>query len=523
VKGWKKTFYIIWAGQFFSTLTSSIVSYAIIFWLSIQTKSAEVLAYSTLASMLPHLILGIFTGVFIDRWNRKKIMILSDLYIAAVTAVMAILFYFGDIHLWVLFILLAFRSIGSAFHGPAMEASVPLLAPKDKLMKVAGVNNIIYSISTIASPAIAALFINLLDMTWVLMLDVAGALIACTSLYFVHIPNPKDHLLASKPGQKINLHNIVEHLGRYTDLQSLDKYKNLESLDKNTDLQSLSKNINLQKPDKQDTPQPIDELTNTIRGETADIKPIEDKSRLTTNEITANEITANEITANELTINELTTNEQNNLGYSQKNNLASFKSEINQFILELKQGILAIRLKPKIMWMFILTIFASLAMVPVSTLFPLMTLEHFAGDTFKMSLIEIAWGLGMLVGGIFISISKSKNKESILINSSYIVLGTTFLLSGFLPSNAFYVFAALSAIGGIAGAVFWGAFTVLLQRSIEPGVLGRVFSIHGSLIMIPAMFSLVATGYIADAIGITNTFICGGGALILIGAFSFRL
>ena len=523
VKGWKKTFYIIWAGQFFSTLTSSIVSYAIIFWLSIQTKSAEVLAYSTLASMLPHLILGIFTGVFIDRWNRKKIMILSDLYIAAVTAVMAILFYFGDIHLWVLFILLAFRSIGSAFHGPAMEASVPLLAPKDKLMKVAGVNNIIYSISTIASPAIAALFINLLDMTWVLMLDVAGALIACTSLYFVHIPNPKDNLLASKPGQKINLHNIVEHLGRYTDLQSLDKYKNLESLDKNTDLQSLSKNINLQKPDKQDTPQPIDELTNTIRGETADIKPIEDKSRLTTNEITANEITANEITANELTINELTTNEQNNLGYSQKNNLASFKSEINQFILELKQGILAIRLKPKIMWMFILTIFASLAMVPVSTLFPLMTLEHFAGDTFKMSLIEIAWGLGMLVGGIFISISKSKNKESILINSSYIVLGTTFLLSGFLPSNAFYVFAALSAIGGIAGAIFWGAFTVLLQRSIEPGVLGRVFSIHGSLIMIPAMFSLVATGYIADAIGITNTFICGGGALILIGAFSFRL
>ena len=513
MKGWKKTFYIIWAGQFFSTLTSSIVSYAIIFWLSIQTKSAEVLAYSTLASMLPHLILGIFTGVFIDRWNRKKIMILSDLYIAAVTVVMAIMFYFGDIHLWVLFILLAFRSIGSAFHGPAMEASVPLLAPKDKLMKVAGVNNMIYSISTIASPAIAALFINLLDMTWVLMLDVAGALIACTSLYFVHIPNPKDHLLASKPGQKINLHNIVEHLGRYTDLQSLDKYKNLESLDKYTDLQSLSKNINLQNLDKQDTPQPIDELTNTIRGETADRKPTEDKSRLTTNELISNEITANELTANE----------QNNLGYSQKNNLASFKSEINQFILELKQGILVIRSKPKIMWMFILTIFASLAMVPVSTLFPLMTLEHFAGDTFKMSLIEIAWGLGMLVGGIFISISKSKNKESILINSSYIVLGTTFLLSGFLPSNAFYVFAALSAIDGIAGAVFWGAFTVLLQRSIEPGVLGRVFSIHGSLIMIPAMFSLVATGYIADAIGITNTFICGGGALILIGAFSFRL
>ncbi len=533
MKRWKKTFYIIWAGQFVSTLTSSVVSYAIIFWLSIQTKSAEVLAYSTLASMLPHLILGIFTGVFIDRWNRKKVMILSDLYIAAVTVVMAILFYFGDIHLWVLFILLAFRSIGSAFHGPAMEASVPLLAPKDKLMKVAGVNNMIYSISTIASPAIAALFINLLDMTWVLMLDVAGALIACTSLYFVHIPNPKDQLLATKPDQKFHLHNIVENLGKYTDLQTLDKYKknlgtldeykNLESLDEYTNFQSLSKDTKTQKLDKLVAPQYACELKNTIREETADNKPTEGEGELTTSGLTA-DITAN-ATANKISTatKTATTNEQKNLDYSQKNNLTSFKSEIHQFILELKQGILAIKSKPKIMWMFILTIFASLAMVPVSTLFPLMTLEHFAGDTFKMSLIEIAWGLGMLVGGIFISISKSKNKESVLINSSYIVLGTTFLLSGFLPPNAFYVFAVLSAIGGIAGAIFWGAFTVLLQRSIEPGVLGRVFSIHGSLIMIPAMFSLVATGYIADAIGITNTFICGGGALILIGAFSFRL
>lgn len=408
--------------------------------------------------MLPHLILGLFTGVFIDRWNRKKVMILSDLYIAAITVVMAILFYFGNIHLWILFTLLAFRSIGSAFHEPAMEASVPLLAPKDKLMKVAGINNMIYSISTIASPAIAALFINLIDMTWVLMLDVIGALIACTSLYFVHIPNPKKYIHDTKSHDYINLHSIGERLGKYTDLL------------------------------------PLGELTsksqNRIQEKSHDYKS----------------------TGEELI-------EKESIGESK----TSFKSEINQFILELKQGILAIIAKPKIMWMFILTIFASLAMVPVSTLFPLMTLEHFAGDTFKMSLIEIAWGIGMLVGGLLISISKSKNKESLFINLSYVVLGTTFLLSGFLPSNAFYIFAVLSAIGGIAGAVFWGAFTVLLQRSIEPGVLGRVFSIHGSLIMIPAMFSLVATGYIADTIGITNTFICGGGALILIGAFSFRL
>lgn len=399
---WQRTFAFIWVGQLFSTITSSVVSFAIIFWLSVRTGSAEVLAYSTLASMMPHLVLGLFTGVLIDRWNRKRIMIIADLYVAALTAVMAVLFYTGNVHLGFIYTLLALRSIGSAFHSPAMEASVPLLAPEDRLMRVAGVNNMIFSVSTIAAPAIAALFISIFDMTWVLMLDVIGALIACTSLLFVTIPNP----------------------------------------------------------------------VKAPEGET-DV------------------------------------------------NQGSLKAEFRKFFMEFRQGIHEIKKRRGIMWMFIFTVFASLAMVPVSTLFPLMTLDHFAGDTYKMSFIEITWGVGMLLGGVLMTLPKFKFDNVKLINSSYIVLGASFLFSGFLPPEGFYLFSGFSLIGGIAGAIFWGAFTVLLQTSIDPGVLGRVFSIHGSLIMIPAMFSLVATGYIADTIGITNTFIIGGASLILIGIISF--
>jgi len=399
---WQRTFAFIWVGQLFSTITSSVVSFAIIFWLSVRTGSAEVLAYSTLASMMPHLVLGLFTGVLIDRWNRKRIMIIADMYVAALTAVMAVLFYTGNVHLGFIYTLLALRSIGSAFHSPAMEASVPLLAPEDRLMRVAGVNNMIFSVSTIAAPAIAALFISIFDMTWVLMLDVIGALIACTSLLFVTIPNP----------------------------------------------------------------------VKAPEGET-DV------------------------------------------------NQGSLKAEFRKFFMEFRQGIHEIKKRRGIMWMFIFTVFASLAMVPVSTLFPLMTLDHFAGDTYKMSFIEITWGVGMLLGGVLMTLPTFKFDNVKLINSSYIVLGASFLFSGFLPPEGFYLFSGFSLIGGIAGAIFWGAFTVLLQTSIDPGVLGRVFSIHGSLIMIPAMFSLVATGYIADTIGITNTFIIGGASLILIGIISF--
>lgn len=94
---WKRVFMIIWTGQLFSTLSSAVVGYAVVFWLSVETKSAEVLAFATIAALLPQLLLGPFTGVYIDRWNRKKIMIWADLFIALCSLVMAILFLEGHV------------------------------------------------------------------------------------------------------------------------------------------------------------------------------------------------------------------------------------------------------------------------------------------------------------------------------------------------------------------------------------------------------------------------------------------
>jgi len=91
---WKRTFAIIWSGQFFSILTSSLVNFAIIIWLSLQTGSAEILAYAAIAGMLPQILIGPFTGALIDRWNRKRIMMLADTFIALCTFILAFLFWF---------------------------------------------------------------------------------------------------------------------------------------------------------------------------------------------------------------------------------------------------------------------------------------------------------------------------------------------------------------------------------------------------------------------------------------------
>lgn len=125
-------------------------------------------------------------------------MILADSFIALCTLLLAVLFWLGVARMWHIYVLLACRSIGSAFHTPAMQASVPLLAPKQQLTRIAGINQIISSLSNIIGPAFGALLINLTGIGNILLLDVAGAFIACTTLLLVRIPNP-ERSTAQKP------------------------------------------------------------------------------------------------------------------------------------------------------------------------------------------------------------------------------------------------------------------------------------------------------------------------------------
>ncbi|MDR3058712.1 MAG: MFS transporter, partial [Prevotella sp.] len=191
MKMWKKTLFIIWTGQALSLLSSAIVQFAIIWWITIQTGSASTLAMASIAGILPQIVLGAFIGVWVDRWDRKKIMIFSDLGIAFFTLLMGALFYFDLVEIWHIYLLLAIRSIGSAFHFPSMQASIPLLAPESQLTRIAGINQVLYSISSIAGPALGALCCELLEMDVIVLIDVAGAIWACSTLAFVKIPKVK--------------------------------------------------------------------------------------------------------------------------------------------------------------------------------------------------------------------------------------------------------------------------------------------------------------------------------------------
>ena len=191
MNNWKKKFIIIWSGQLFSILSSSIAQFAIVLWISLETGSAEVLSFATIAALLPQVVLGPFAGVFVDRWNRKWTMILADSFVALCSGVIALLFYLDIIEIWQIYLLLMLRSMGSAFHAPAMKSSIPLLAPEKELTRIASINQAIQAVCNICGPVLGAALIVATDMSIVMLLDVAGAVIACTALLFVFIPNPE--------------------------------------------------------------------------------------------------------------------------------------------------------------------------------------------------------------------------------------------------------------------------------------------------------------------------------------------
>lgn len=392
---WKKKFIIIWSGQFVSLLSSSAVNFAVIIWLSLETGSAEVLAYAAIAGLLPQAVIGPFAGVFIDRWDRKKTMIFADGFISLCTIGMVLLFYAGYFELLYIYVLLGLRSVGSAFHMPAMQASVPLLAPESQLLRIAGINQIIQSISNIAGPALGAFAIGLLDISHVLLLDVAGALVAIISLLFIHIPNPVQEVLT--------------------------------------------------------------------------------------------------------------------------------KVSIRQVSVDIWIGIKAVTKNKGLSYLFLFSILATFCIMPVAVLFPLLTLQHFGGGKYEMSLIEVVWGIGMLVGGGLLGVFKPGISKVTLINCMHIVLGLSLAISGALPAAGFILFTFLTGIGGVAASIYNASFTTVIQQKIDPTMMGRVFSMFYSIAILPSVIGLLSTGFIADNIGIGRTFLILGSAIVLIGLISFAV
>ncbi len=189
-KHWAQRFFTIWTGQAFSLVGSAVVQFALVWWLTQKTGSATILATASLVALLPQIVLGPFVGALIDRWNRRLIMIVADSTIALFTGILIFLFLSGRIQVWHVYIIMMVRSLGGAFHGPAMTSSTSLMVPNKHLARVAGMNQTLQGVISIFAPPLGALLLSLLPTGQVLFVDIATAALAVIPLFFIPIPQP---------------------------------------------------------------------------------------------------------------------------------------------------------------------------------------------------------------------------------------------------------------------------------------------------------------------------------------------
>lgn len=139
---WKSHIARFLSAQTISLLGSSIVQYAIIWYIiTLTTSSGKMITLSTLCGFLPQILISLFAGVWIDRYSRKGIVMITDCLIASATLILAIFFLTGHKNIELLLAVLAIRSAGTGIQTPAVNTIIPQVVPQKHLMQVNGINS----------------------------------------------------------------------------------------------------------------------------------------------------------------------------------------------------------------------------------------------------------------------------------------------------------------------------------------------------------------------------------------------
>jgi len=393
-KNWAPRFFTIWTGQAFSLFGSALVQFALVWWLTQQTGSATTLTTAFLVAMLPQIVLGPFAGALVDRWNRRVILILADATIAAFSLLLAWLFATDQVQIWHIYAIMAIRSLGGAFHTPAMSASTPLMVPEEHLTRVNGLNQTLQGINSLAAPPIGALLLGFFQTQNILLIDVGTAALAILPLFFIQIPQP-EHIDEPSQPEKPSLLNDISVALRY------------------------------------------------------------------------------------------------------------------------------IRSWPGLVAILAMTLFLNFLLVPTGALMPLLITEHFHKGAIELGLMESAQGIGLIAGGIILSIWGGFKRKISTSMMGVIGLGTGVMLAGLAPSNMFYLAIAGSALLGFMMPITNGPIGAILQAVIRRDMQGRVMSLVNSAATAISPIGLLLAGPLSDWLGIRVWFWAGGLICLLIGLGAF--
>jgi len=391
---WQIPFFTIWTGQQFSLVGSRVAQFALVWWLTKLTGSATVLATATMVALIPEIFLGPIAGAYVDRWNRRIVMIVADGLIALASLWLAYLFWMDAMQIWHVYVIMLVRSVGGSFHWPAMQASTSLMVPDEHLTRVAGLNQTMNGVLNILGPPLGALLMEMLPLYGVMLVDVGTAILAIGPLFFVHVPQPAraDEGAAQKPSVWADMREGLRYLWGWPGLVAL-------------------------------------------------------------------------------------------IG--------------SAMVLKI-------------------------ALTPAFSLLPLLVTGHFDGGAAQLSLLESVAGVGIVVGGLTLSVWGGFRRKIYTTMMGMIVLGVGFVALGLTPGGLFWMALASIFVVGLMIPLIDGPIMAILQGTVAPEMQGRVFTLMGSLLWITSPFSLAVAGPVTDWLGIQVWYVTAGvlcGVIGLVGFF----
>jgi len=462
---WKRNTILFLASQTTSMFGTMLVQYAIMWHIVLKTGSGAMMTLYVVAGVLPTFFTSLFGGVWADRYNKKHLINIADGSIAFVSLLIAITLFAGYDSIPLLLVAAAVRALGQGVQGPAVNSLIPLIVPQEHLLRVNGINASIQSGIFLLSPAASAALMTFAPLYAIFFIDVITASIAIYILYFlVKVPVTSENSNATVDTVKNN--NIISST---VSAQSSDEMlKNIQQDSNDSDTVGADLRVS---PDT-DSP---DTMNDNTKGEHIG-SPL------------------------------------------QSNNTPEPKPDQPSQCADLINGLKYIKREKYLFILAIIALFFMITMAPVGIMAPLQVTRNFGEDIWRLSVIEIGFAAGMMLGGLLVGIYYLRNRIYMM-GAATVVFGIITALLGIWET--FIPYVVCMVIGGITSPYFSAPYLTLLQERVNPAYMGRVMSVFTMIVSIGMPLGMLIFGPLSDVIDINYIFIGTGIMIIIIGLILF--
>lgn len=185
-----RAFFVVWIGQVVSLLGSTMTAAGLSFWLFEQTGEASTLTWALVANFAPNVLFSPIMGTIVDRYDRKKILILSDGIAGVSSIILLVLLLGGSLEIWQIYLLNFVNGVFSGLQWPAFSSATTMMLDKKHYARASGMMSIAESGSNIFAPAAAAALYAFSGLLTIFIIDITSFVVAIGALFFIFIPSP---------------------------------------------------------------------------------------------------------------------------------------------------------------------------------------------------------------------------------------------------------------------------------------------------------------------------------------------